>query len=393
MLLQNNVIQLNEVPRLMDGELLSTEGKSFLETVMLASVLKEQALREIDTMRSVRQSLMRIMPQLISNAALRDYTLTSELNNAIHLLYEAKQTGSKVKLQLMQGSIFDAPASQIYKETEKLLAVMLENTKDTEIRAIFEAYNKEASAVESGQIDMFEGILSKPDLLSLILNKYGQQTERARQDESVVKGDGKGERDRSGRGESEREGQQPGEQSTGKGTKQQEIKEPNDYIRRTVDKWVDLYEKGEYEEIFDDDIFNNVYANKHIIKPFEERIGITIPDISTEKAKKDFIKSLKEKFVKPETDSLKRNQYEIIRQSNPIRDDIHTGIRSEADILTAEEAFTPSIDENEDVTPDFTVSDMKEALKSGLITVHSSYPIENGVFVTPSKNFNSYWYD
>lgn len=196
--------------------------------------------------------------------------------------------------------------------------------------------------------------------------------------------------ERSTRDSDKRGGEQPGyyrEQPGGLEGKEAEksVKESNDYIQRTVNKWVDLYEKGKYEEIFDNDVFNNVYANRPIIKPFEERIGFTIPDISTEKAKKDFIESLKEKFVKPETDSLKKDQYEIIRQSNPIRDDIHTGIRSEADILTAEEAFTPSINENEDVTPDFTVSDMKEALKSGRITVYSSYPIENGVFVTPSK--------
>lgn len=36
-------------------------------------------------------------------------------------------------------------------------------------------------------------------------------------------------------------------------------------------------------------------------------------------------------------------------------------------------------------TPDFTLVDAAKALKKGKVTVYSSYPIENGVFVTPSK--------
>jgi hypothetical protein len=53
----------------------------------------------------------------------------------------------------------------------------LKNAKDTEIHTIFDAYNKEVTAIESGRVNMFEGILSKQDLLTLKLNKYGQQTE------------------------------------------------------------------------------------------------------------------------------------------------------------------------------------------------------------------------
>lgn len=36
-------------------------------------------------------------------------------------------------------------------------------------------------------------------------------------------------------------------------------------------------------------------------------------------------------------------------------------------------------------TPDFTLVDAAKALKKGKVTVYSSYPIENGAFVTPSK--------
>lgn len=171
-LLQNGVIGSNEVPRLMDGDLLSQEGRSYFETLMLGSVLDESALREVDKMRSVRQTLMRSMPQLLRNAALKDYSLTGELNNAIHLLYEAKQAGNKVQLQLMQGNLFDATAEEIYSEVEKVLANLLENEKDIDFRRIFDNYNTRAADIEAGQVDMFDGVLTKPELLQQVLNHY-----------------------------------------------------------------------------------------------------------------------------------------------------------------------------------------------------------------------------
>ncbi|BEU87459.1 hypothetical protein TAMA11512_09230 [Selenomonas sp. TAMA-11512] len=83
---------------------------------------------------------------------------------------------------------------------------------------------------------------------------------------------------------------------------------------------------------------------------------------------------------------LKEMQLRIIQETNPMHDDIHTGIRSVDDILTAKEAFEEKVDEDESyVYPDFTESDGKAALRSGKVTIYSSYPITPGVFVTPSK--------
>ena len=62
-----------------------------------------------------------------------------------------------------------ASPAEVYAETEKHLALMLENAKDTEIKAIFESYNKEAINIETGQANVFDGLMTKPELLTLIL--------------------------------------------------------------------------------------------------------------------------------------------------------------------------------------------------------------------------------
>lgn len=86
---------------------------------------------------------------------------------------------------------------------------------------------------------------------------------------------------------------------------------------------------------------------------------------------------------KMQQDPHKARQLEIVTKENPMRDDYHTGIRSIDDIKTYEEAVNEG--EGMDMYPDFTEEDARKALESGEVTVYSSNPIENGVFVSTSR--------
>lgn len=80
--------------------------------------------------------------------------------------------------------------------------------------------------------------------------------------------------------------------------------------------------------------------------------------------------------------ATKERQFEIIKKANPKDESLsdHTWIEDVDDIKTYDEVVT-----GEDFAPDFTAKQAQEALDSGEITVYSSKPIEDGVFVTPSK--------
>lgn len=80
----------------------------------------------------------------------------------------------------------------------------------------------------------------------------------------------------------------------------------------------------------------------------------------------------------------KAKQLDLILKNNPANDDVHLWIRSTKDIHTAEEVFKEAYDNGEAMYPDFTLDMMDEALKSGKVTVYSSHPIKDGIFVTPS---------
>lgn len=84
--------------------------------------------------------------------------------------------------------------------------------------------------------------------------------------------------------------------------------------------------------------------------------------------------------------SLKEKQLKIIKNNNPVNDDYHTWIRNVEDIKTLEETINDSdwIDYDE-YNPDLSRQDIENAIDSGKITVYSSYPIKQGIFVSPSK--------
>lgn len=84
--------------------------------------------------------------------------------------------------------------------------------------------------------------------------------------------------------------------------------------------------------------------------------------------------------------SLKEKQLEIIKKNNPVEDDYHTWIRNIDDIKTLSETLEDSDWEGYDeFNPDLTRQDILEAIDNGEIMVYSSYPIEQGTFISPSK--------
>ena len=82
----------------------------------------------------------------------------------------------------------------------------------------------------------------------------------------------------------------------------------------------------------------------------------------------------------------KQKQLEIINLNNPAPNEYSTWIRSEKDIKTFAEALSdPEWAEYDEYEPDYTKQMAEKALKNGEIEVYSSYPIKQGVFVSPSK--------
>lgn len=92
-----------------------------------------------------------------------------------------------------------------------------------------------------------------------------------------------------------------------------------------------------------------------------------------ENIKEQKIKEIEEKRIKLEKEIKeapkdKLEQYEIIKENNPMLDDYHTGIRSPKDIKTWDEVIN---DDDSFAWGDFTKEDAEKALKKGSITIYS----------------------
>lgn len=136
------------------------------------------------------------------------------------------------------------------------------------------------------------------------------------------------------------------------------------------------------EILNNNELINQITVNskEEAIKQLGNNIGTHIYETANEKSQ--ILNLTQQEKVKQEPTTHKEKQLEIINTSNPMLDDYHTGIRSVEDI----KAFQEVIANDESFTwGDFSKEDAEKALKKGKVTIYSSYPIEQGVFVSTSK--------
>lgn len=181
---------------------------------------------------------------------------------------------------------------------------------------------------------------------------------------------------------------QPYDENTGRYTTFSHFAKPRDYDKEIAD----LKAKTQGMSLFSPERkeinrqLEQLEAEKEGFSSYDELKAYRIKQ-SEEKEKQR--QEEKEKQNKPietqSNDEHKNKQFEIIQKYNPMYDDFHKGIRSANDIKTPKEVFDVADDGESYAYPDFTREDGLKALKSGYITIYSSYPINQGTFVSPSK--------
>lgn len=128
---------------------------------------------------------------------------------------------------------------------------------------------------------------------------------------------------------------------------------------------------------------NNLYKNGENVEYQKEDLSQVNPQlyewltIINDKSSVDSISN--------STENVKQKQLEIIEKVNPAPNTYNTWIRKVEDIKTLAETLEDSDwADGDEFNPDLTRGMIEEAIESGEITVYSSYPIGQGVFVSPS---------
>lgn len=93
--------------------------------------------------------------------------------------------------------------------------------------------------------------------------------------------------------------------------------------------------------------------------------------------------------MNPRTEMRRGEQMRTVTRKNPMQDDYHTGIRSREDVKSYDEILKEAESAHKEfgslTYPDMDIDMLREAGRTGMITVYSSKPIEPGNFVTPSR--------
>lgn len=180
-LLDNGIITQQEVVGLTEntdrGFVLSPAGKDYVTDLLIGGLFDEQTIRMLGNDKGLKQSILRAMPSIVENRRLGDYALTDNINNAIRLLYEARQAGMAYPLYVKQGNAFDGYVSDRFSPFEMLLAE--EMSSGVEIfRQVLNLYNNSARDEANGQTGLFEP-RTFDDIKKEILQHYGKSTDQS----------------------------------------------------------------------------------------------------------------------------------------------------------------------------------------------------------------------
>jgi hypothetical protein len=169
-LIDKGVIGLNEIAGLREGEdKLSAAGKDFVKNLLLGSVFSENTIRMMGADAMLKTKALNGIRAVTDNMKLGDYALMKEIDQAVQLLYEARQGGSGVDAYLRTPAMFGENAADRYDPISQAIALALES-KVEDFRELMMAYNRNAAHyADASQAEMFGERPTKEDFVNEFL--------------------------------------------------------------------------------------------------------------------------------------------------------------------------------------------------------------------------------
>lgn len=169
-LVDKGIIGQNEVAQMMDNpERLSAQGREYVKNLLLGSIFKPETIRMLGIDSAVKNKAVNAIRSVMDNMKLGDYSLRDEIDQAIQLLYEARQGGNKVDTLLRTPDMFGEDAAKRYPSISQMMALALEG-KVSDFRDLLDEYNRIAASRNTGEGNMFEAAPTKEELINEYLN-------------------------------------------------------------------------------------------------------------------------------------------------------------------------------------------------------------------------------
>lgn len=169
-LVDKGIIGQNEVAQMMDSpERLSAQGREYVKNLLLGSIFKPETIRMLGIDSTVKNKAINAIRSVMDNMKLGEFSLRDEIDQAIQLLYEARQGGNKVDTLLRTPDMFGEDASKRYPSISQMMALALEG-KVADFRDLLDEYNRIAAARNTGEGNVFGEAPTKPELIKEFLD-------------------------------------------------------------------------------------------------------------------------------------------------------------------------------------------------------------------------------
>ena len=169
-LVDKGIIGLNEVAQMMDSpERLSAQGREYVKNLLLGSIFKPETIRMLGIDSTVKNKAINAIRSVMDNMKLGEFSLRDEIDQAIQLLYEARQGGNKVDTLLRTSEMFGEDAAKRYSSISQMMALALEG-KVADFRDLLDEYNRIAASRNTGEGSIFEAAPTKEELVNEYLN-------------------------------------------------------------------------------------------------------------------------------------------------------------------------------------------------------------------------------
>lgn len=188
----SGVLSHAQMAEMFDGDGISAQGREILENMLIGKAFESNpdAIREITAFKSVRQSVITALSEIVNNKSLgADYSLEDELAQAVDLVYKARKaghrSGDRVSSFARQQNLFSFDEGHTVADynnaTMLMLADVLNDSRITQLKKILAVYNQKAADSAAGQTDMFSGgVKTKEEIWNEVkqLIDYGTEEEQ-----------------------------------------------------------------------------------------------------------------------------------------------------------------------------------------------------------------------
>lgn len=169
-LVSKGIIGQNEVAQMMESpERLSAQGREFVKNLLLGSIFKPETIRMLGIDSTVKNKAVNAIRSVMDNMKLGEFSLRDEIDQAIQLLYEARQGGNKVDTLLRTSDMYGEDAAKRYSSISQMMALALEG-KVSDFRDLLDEYNRIAAARNTGEGSIFEAAPTKEELVKEFLD-------------------------------------------------------------------------------------------------------------------------------------------------------------------------------------------------------------------------------